>query len=108
MTLKRQLHLVAVHGHALRVSAKFPISGRGDGPAAMALSATLLECKQLLSTEGLVVDLRSSLNEILQVCSQEEVSQVHKFAVVLIFHVDHTPAVLAAANLLAINNDGLL
>lgn len=108
MTSPRRLNLVSVQGHTLRVSAQFPVRSRRNGPAAMTLSAALLECEQLLSTEGLVVNLRSRLNKILQVSSQEEISQVDKFAVILVFYVDHAPTVLSAAYLLAVHNDGLL
>ena len=41
-------------------------------------------------------------------CAEEEVAQVDEFAVSLVLNIDNTPAVLAAANLLAIDNDGLL
>lgn len=71
------------------------------------MGTALLEGEQLFGTESLVVDLRGGFDEILQMGSEKEVSQVDEFAVVLIFNVDDTPAVLAAANLLAINNDGL-
>lgn len=72
------------------------------------MGCVLLESKELLGTEGLVVCLRCGLNEILKVGSEEEVSEVDKFAVVLIFDIDNTPAVLATTNLLAIDNNGLL
>lgn len=72
------------------------------------MCAALLQSKQLLGTEGLVVDLRGGLNEILQMGSEQEVTQVDEFAVVLILDVDNTPSVLAAADLLAIDNDRLL
>jgi hypothetical protein len=70
--------------------------------------ATLLECQQLLGAEGLVVDLRCGLNQILEVGAGEEVSEVDKFAVGLVLNVDDAPSVLAAADLLASNNDRLL
>jgi hypothetical protein len=38
----------------------------------------------------------------------QEVAQVDKLAVVLVLNVDDTPAVLATANLLAVDNNGLL
>jgi hypothetical protein len=44
----------------------------------------LLEGEQLLGTEGLVVDLRGRLDEVLQVCAGEEVAEVDKFAVGLV------------------------
>ena len=74
----------------------------------MALCASLLEGQQLLSTEGLVVDLRCRFDKVLKVCSQEEVSQVNKFAVVLVLDVDDTPSVLATSDLVAIDDDRLL
>lgn len=74
----------------------------------MALCAALLERQQLLGTEGLVMDLRSGLDEILEVRSEQEVSQVNEFAVVLILNVDDTPSVLTSTDLLAIYNDRLL
>lgn len=39
--------------------------------------------------------------------SQKEVSEVDEFAVVLVLNVNDTPAVLATANLLSIDNDVL-
>jgi hypothetical protein len=71
-------------------------------------SAALLECEKLLGAECLVVDLRCGLNEILQVGAGQEVTQVDKLAVVLILNIDYTPAVLAATNLFASDDDGLL
>jgi hypothetical protein len=101
----RGILVVAVHGHSLRVSAELSVSGRGDGSATVTLCAALLECQKLLGTESLVVDLRGSLDEILEMGSEQEVSQEDKFTVVLILYVDDTPAVLASSNLLAINDD---
>jgi hypothetical protein len=37
----------------------------------------------------------------------EEVAEVDELAVSLVLDVDHAPAVLAAANLLAVDDDGL-
>jgi len=54
------------------------------------------------------VDLRSGLDEILQVRPREEVSQVHKLAVVGILDIDDSPAGLAATDGLAINDDSVL
>jgi hypothetical protein len=45
----------------------------------------LLECEQLLGTEGLVVDLCGRLDEVLQVGACEEVTEVDEFAVGLVF-----------------------
>ena len=70
------------------------------------LCAALLQRQKLLSTEGFVVDLRSSLDQVLKVSSQEEVAQVNEFAVVLVLNVDYAPSVLAATDLLAIDDDG--
>ena len=97
--------LVTVHGHALRAPAHLPLGSRADWPAAMALRAALLQGEQLLGTEGLVVDLRRGLDEILEVRSEEEVSQVDKFAVGFVLNIDNTPPVLAATNLLAVHDD---
>jgi hypothetical protein len=46
--------------------------------------AALLEREQLLGTEALVVDLGSSLDEVLKVGASQEVSKLDEFAVVLI------------------------
>lgn len=54
------------------------------------------------------MNVRCCFNQILQTCRDEEVSQMRKLAVSLVFHVDETPAVLAATDLLAVNNNGLL
>lgn len=54
------------------------------------------------------MDLGGGLNEILQMGAGEEVAEVDELAVILIFDVDDTPAVLASTDLLASNNDGLL
>lgn len=72
------------------------------------MCAALLQCKQLLSTESLVVDLGGGLDKVLEVGSEQKVSQVDEFAVVLVLNVDDTPAVLATTDLLAIDNDVLL
>jgi hypothetical protein len=103
--------LVSVHGCALRVAAQFPVRGGTDGPAATGVatsSAALLQGKQLLGTEGLVVDLAGSLHQILEVGAGQEIAQVDEFTVVLILDVDDTPTVLTAADLLAVDNDSLL
>lgn len=44
----------------------------------------LLERKQLLGTERFVVDLRSGLDEVLEVSAGEEVAEVDELAVVLV------------------------
>lgn len=107
MGMERDYQLVAVHGHPLRVSAQLPVGGRADGSAAMALCAALLQGQQLLGTECLVMDLGRGLDQILQMGAEEEVSQVDEFAVVFVLDVDDAPSVLAATDLLAVNNDGL-
>lgn len=72
---KHKFSLVAVHRHSLRVSAELAVGGRADGSAASTtVSTAFLESKQLLGTEGLVVDLRGGLDEVLEVGSEEEVS----------------------------------
>lgn len=83
------LRLVPIHSHPLRIPAQLAIRTRADRPAP-GVSTTnsgtaLLEREQLLGAEGLVVDLRGRLDEVLQVRAQEEVAQVHEFAVVLVF-----------------------
>ena len=128
--IANQLHLVAVHGHALRVPAELAVGTRADGSAARVTTAdstALLERKKLLGAEALVVDLRCRLDQVLQVGAGEEVAEVDKFAVVLVLNyltmlvywtylvrsvecltVDDAPAVLSAAYLLATDHDGLL
>tara|TARA_R110002003_G_scaffold46_12_gene3816 strand:- start:2803 stop:3015 length:213 start_codon:yes stop_codon:yes gene_type:complete len=44
----------------------------------------LLQGKQLLGTEGLVVDLRGGLDEVLKVGAREEVAEVDELAVALV------------------------
>ena len=103
--------LIAIHSHPLRVAAELPVGRGADGTASSTVAASgtaLLQSQQLLSTESLVVDLASGLNKILEVSAGEEVPQVDEFAMVLVLDVDHTPTVLATANLLAVNNNGFL
>lgn len=71
-------------------------------------SAALLQSQKLLGTESLVVDLACCLDEVLEMGSGEEVSQIHKLAVVLILDVDHTPTVLTTTDLLSVDDDRLL
>lgn len=75
--------------------------------AAAALGVALLQGQQLLSTEGLIVDLRSCLDEILEVRAEQKVAQVHKLAVVLVLNIDNTPPILARRDLLAVEDDRL-
>ena len=115
--------LVPVHSHALAVPAKLAVGRRRDGTRRVALVGALLEGKQLLGAEGLVVDLCGGLDQVLQVSAGEEVAQVDEFAVGLILDwgvlarpvtgadrptIDDTPLVLAATDIPAINNDGPL
>lgn len=103
------LDSVTVHSHPLGAPAHLTIRRRADWSAAGVSSSTaLLQGQKLLGTESLVVDLRRRLDQVLQVSASEEVTKVHKFTVVLIFDIDDTPAVLATANLLARDDDGLL
>lgn len=71
-------------------------------------STALLQSQELLGTESLVVDLAGSFDEVLEVGTGEEVSQIDEFAVVLVLDVDHTPAVLTTTDLLSVDNNGLL
>ena len=105
---KKVRALVAVHGHPLRAAAQLAIRRRADGPAAVTLCAALLQGKELLGAERLVVDLRSRLDEVLEVRAEEEVAEIDEFAVVLVLNVNDAPPVLTAADLLAIDDDGLL
>jgi hypothetical protein len=70
--------------------------------------AALLQGHELFGAESLVVDLAGGFNEVLKVGAGQEVAKVHEFAVVLVFNVDHTPAVLAAAHLFSVDNNVLL
>lgn len=85
----------------------------------MTNSTALLERKQLLGSEALVVNLAGGLDHVLKVSAGKEVAEVDEFAVVLVLDIDDTPLVLSAADsatvdvkrLLATNdgegNDGL-
>lgn len=102
---------ISVHGRTLRVAAELPVCRRADGPAATGVApggAALLQSQKLLRTESLVVDLAGGLDQVLQMGPGQEVAQVNKLAVVLILDVDDTPPVLTAANLLAVDDNGLL
>lgn len=54
------------------------------------------------------MDLTCRLNQVLQMRPRQEVSQADKFAVILVFHVDHPPAILTAAHRTTANDDGVL
>ena len=100
--------VVAVHGHPLRAPAHLAVGRRADWPAAVPLCAALLQGQELLGAERLVVDLRRGLDEILEVSPEQEVPEVDKLAVVLILDIDDAPPVMAAADLLAVDDDRLL
>jgi hypothetical protein len=124
-TMVREI-LVPVHGHALAVPAKLTIGSGRDGARGVALvSTTLLECEQLLSTEGFVVDLCGRLDQVLQVGAGKEVAEVYEFTVGLVLDysvlvrlakragagwltIDDAPLVLATANVLAVDNNSSL
>lgn len=104
-------YLIAVHGSSLRVAAEFSVSRGADRPAVGAVTAccaAFLQSQKLLGTEGLVMDLAGSFDQVLQMGTGQEVPQVDKFAVVLVLDIDNTPTVLSAADLLAIDNNVLL
>lgn len=108
-TLPERLLLVSIHGHTLRAAAHLPFGSRADwSAAAVTLCAAFLQCQKLLGTEGLVVGLGCCLNEILQVRPEQEVPQVDELAVALVLDINHTPTVLSASDLLAVDNDVLL
>lgn len=82
--MSREL-LIPVHGHPLAVPAELAVCGWRDGPGAVAADCgALLEREQLLGAEGLVVDLRGRLDQVLQMGAREEVAKVDEFAVVLV------------------------
>ena len=66
-----------------------------------------LEGQQLLGTESLVVDLASGFNQVLEVGTRQEVSQIDKLAVGFILDVDDAPTILSTADLPAIDDDVL-
>lgn len=71
----------------------------------MHLCGALLERKELLGAERLVVDLRGGVDEILKVGAGKEVAEVDEFAVLLVLDINGSPAVLATADSLAIHVD---
>lgn len=54
------------------------------------------------------MNLSSRLDEVLQVCSCEEVAEVYEFAVVRVLNIYNTPAVLATTYRLALDDDVVL
>jgi hypothetical protein len=77
----------------------------GGGTRSSTSRAGLLQSKELLASERLVVDLGGGFNEILEVGAEEEITQVDKLAVTFILDIDDTPAVLSAADWLSVNDD---
>lgn len=51
------------------------------------------------------MNLGCGLDQVLEVGTGEEISEVDKFAMVLVLDVDDSPSVLATSDLLATNND---
>lgn len=109
-TLDAIAGLITVHGHSVGVAAQFAISRRADGSAASStgMCVAFLESQKLLGTESLIMSLRGRLDEVLEMCAEEEVAEIDEFTVVLVLDVDDSPSVLATANLLAIDDDALL
>ena len=54
------------------------------------------------------MNLRRRFNQILKVGASKEVSEVNKFAVVLVLNINDAPSILAATDLLAPNYNRLL
>lgn len=72
-----------------------------------ASGTALFQSQQLLSTEGLVMDLTGCLDEVLKVGTSKEVPQVDEFTMILILDVDDAPTILTSSHLLATDDDGL-
>ena len=53
------------------------------------------------------MDLRRRLDQVLEVGAGKEVAEVDEFAVSLVFDVDGAPAILAAADGLAVDREGV-
>lgn len=54
------------------------------------------------------MDLGGRLDQVLKMCAGQEISQADEFAVVLVFHIDHTPSVLATSYGAAPDNNIIL
>ena len=54
------------------------------------------------------MDLTGCFNQILQMSSCQEVSEIDEFAMSLIFDVDDAPTILSTTNLFSVNDDALL
>lgn len=107
---QNRANLIPIHRHPLALPAQLAIRAWANGPAAALASvrsAGLLQSKQLLGAEALVVDLRGCFDKILQVGARQEVAQVDEFAVSLVFNVDGAPTVLTAADRLAVDGKGV-
>lgn len=72
-----------------------------------ASSAAFLQSQKLLGTECFVMDLACRFNKVLEMGASEEVPQRDELAMGFIFDVNDTPAVLPAADLFPIDNNGL-
>jgi hypothetical protein len=73
----------------------------------MSSCTALFQRKQLLGAESLVMDLRCCLDEVLEMGTREEVSEIDKFAVVLVLNVDDSPSVLSSTDLFSTNDNRL-
>jgi hypothetical protein len=51
------------------------------------------------------MDLRCRLDKVLKMGACKEVSEVDKFAVVLVLDVNNSPSILSPTNLFSTNND---
>jgi len=51
------------------------------------------------------MDLRSSFNQVLQVCSGQEVAEVNEFTVLLVFNINNPPPILSPTNALPVNHN---
>lgn len=95
--------------HTTISSSRYLIGQIGDSPASVStLSGTLLQRKQLLRAEALIVDLARRLDQVLEMGAGEEVAQVDEFAVSLVLDVDGAPAVLARGDGLAVEGEAVL
>ena len=52
--------------------------------------------------------LTGGFDQVLKMCSKEEIPEVDEFTVVLVLYIDDTPLVLTPSDLSAIDNDSLL
>ena len=54
------------------------------------------------------MDLARRLDEVLQVGTNKEVSEIDKLAVALVLHIDDAPSILTTTHLPAIDDNGFL